>query len=84
MQLDLFNLMAIDSAGEIILVFTVAFYLVECYMGYKILKWLIPIVGFIVGFAVGFIVSSFIYTKDAYVPAMIGMIAGIVQALFSY
>ena len=70
--------------SQITLVFAVAFYLFECFMGYKAIKWLVAIVGFVVGFLVGFFVTAGMYTNDYYIPTVVGIFAGIALALIAF
>lgn len=78
------NLLNIDMWNQITLVFAVAFYLVECFMGYKAIKWLVAIVGFILGFFIGFSIACGMYTNDFYIPTVIGIAAGIGLALVAF
>lgn len=79
-----FSMFSIDAITQIILVFAVTFYLIECFFGYKCIKAFVLIIGFLIGFAVAFSVSSAIYNKDAYIPSVIGMAAGILLALIAF
>lgn len=74
----------LDSITQIILVFSVAFYLAEAYMGYRCIKVMVAIAGFFVGFLVGFIMTIRFYQQDAYLPTVIGIIAGILLALVAF
>ncbi len=78
------NLININMWSQMVLVFAVAFYLVECFMGYKAIKWLVAIVGFIIGFLIGFIVTGQMYTNDFYIPTIVGIAAGIGLALVAF
>ncbi len=78
------NLFPFDNISQIFLVFSIAFYLVECYAGYKCIKAFVAIVGFLIGFAVGFLAMSKVYTQNAYIPAVIGLIAGVVLAIVAF
>ncbi len=79
-----FSLFSIDAITQIILVFSVTFYLVECFFGYKCIKAFVLIIGFLTGFVAAFYVSSAFYNKDAYIPSVIGMAAGILLALIAF
>ena len=78
------NLININMWEQMVLVFAVAFYLVECFMGYKAIKWLVAIVGFVIGFLIGFIVTGQMYTNDFYIPTIVGIAAGICLALVAF
>ncbi len=69
---------------QMILVFTAAFYLLQCFWGYKFIKAYIAISGFVVGFMAGFFISFDYYTADAYVPTVIGIVAGAVLAVIAF
>ncbi len=73
-----------DYTAQIALVFSVAFYLVEAYMGYRCIKVLIAIVGFFLGFMIGFMVTMRFYLQDAYLPTVIGLLAGILLAIVAF
>lgn len=73
-----------EALAQIVLVFSVAFYLVECYLGYRCIKALVAIVGFLLGFVIGFGLSARIYTADYYLPAVVGILAGILLALLAF
>ena len=78
------NLFSPETWSQVFLVFSVAFYLLQCYAGYKCIKWLVAVVGFVVGFLIGFFVSAGVFTQDAYIPAVIGIAAGIGLAFVAF
>ena len=69
---------------QMMLVFTAAFYLLQCFWGYKFIKVYIAISGFVVGFVAGFFISFDYYTADAYIPTAIGIAAGAVLAFIAF
>ncbi len=69
------NLLSFDAWDEVVVVFSTAFYLLQCYAGYKGIRWLVAVVGFIVGFLTGFLLSLSLY-QDRYIPALIGLAVG--------
>lgn len=78
------NLFSIDTWSQVALVFTIAFYLLEVYMGYKGIKWLVAVVGFMIGFLLGFFISAGTFTANAYVPAAIGIGVGVLIAFIAF
>lgn len=78
------NLFSLETWNEIFLVLSAAFYLIECFFGYKCIKALVAVVGFIVGFVLGFSISAGYFTDAAYIPALIGIAAGILLALIAF
>ena len=72
------------TVSQILTVFGIAFYLLEAFCGYRFIRVFISITGFFVGFILGFALSFQIYAKDAYVPAVVGILAGILIALIAY
>lgn len=78
------NLLSADTWGQIALVFSVAFYLLEVYVGYKGIKWLVAVVGFLIGFLIGFFASAGVFTQNGYVPAAIGIGSGVLLALAAF
>jgi hypothetical protein len=78
------NLLSFETWNQVFLVFSVAFYLLQCYAGYKCVKWLVAVVGFGVGFMIGFFVSAGYFTQAAYIPAAIGIGAGIGMAFLAF
>lgn len=78
------NLFSADTWYQIYIVFAVAFYLLECYMGYRLIKGFSAVVGFILGFVIAFSIAAGMYTSDAYIPAIIGICAGIGLALVAF
>ncbi len=79
------NLFSFESINQIFLVFSVAFYLVVCYLGYKCIKGLVAVVGFIIGFILVFIISAGVYARDTYyLPAALGLAAGVGFAFIAF
>jgi hypothetical protein len=78
------NLFSFETWNQIFIVFSIAFYLLECYMGYKGIKWLVAIVGFLIGFLLGFLISAGTFTQNAYLPTIIGIAAGVGLAFISF
>jgi hypothetical protein len=70
--------------GQVILVFTVAIALLQCFFGYRLLKAWVAIIGFLVGFVIGFGVAMYNIGGEAYLPAVIGIVAGILLALVAF
>ena len=70
--------------GQIMLVFSVALALLQCFSGYRLLKFWIGVIGFLAGFVLGFGISSSTIAGEAYLPAVIGLVAGIVLALVAF
>ena len=70
--------------GQVMLVFSVALALLQCFFGYRLLKFWIAVIGFLVGFALGFGIAMYNIDGEAYLPAVIGLIAGIILALLAF
>ena len=64
--------------GQVAVVFSVAFALLQCFLGYRLLKVWVTVIGFLVGFALGFGISSVLIKGEAYLPAVIGLVAGFI------
>ena len=73
-----------ENIAQIVLVFGVCFYLVETWFGYRFMKALVAIVGFFAGFTIGFVIAMRLYQKDAYIPAVAGILVGILLALVAF
>ena len=70
-----------EYISQIVTVFTILFYLFQCFLGYKFIKQLVAVAGFIVGFVVGFSVSLTTYQfPNGYIPTLIGIVVGIILA----
>ena len=70
--------------GQVAVVFSVAFALLQCFLGYRLLKVWVTVIGFLVGFALGFGISSVLIKGEAYLPAVIGLVAGILLGLIAF
>ena len=70
--------------SQVVMVFTVAIALLQCFFGYRLLKIWVAIIGFLLGFALGFGISVTLMKGEAYIPAVIGIVAGILLALVSF
>mgnify|MGYP004426406743 CR=1 FL=1 len=79
-----FSLFSLEAITQIIMVFSVAFYFVECFFGYKCIKVFVLIAGFLIGFLVGFFITLSFYLNDAYIPAAVGIGVGILLALVAF
>ena len=61
--------------------------LLQCFLGYRFLKFWITIAGFGVGLVLGYIVSSLIIREtggETYIPVIIGLAAGLVFGFLAY
>lgn len=74
----------ITEFGQVLLIVSVALALLQCFFGYRLLKVWVAVVGFALGFAVGFTVSALLIGGDAYIPAAIGIVVGILAALIAF
>ena len=77
------NYLSPENIGQIVLVFTVAYYLVQCFFGYRLMKAFVAVIGFILGFAIVFVLVGKFYTQDAYIPTAVGILAGVCVALIA-
>jgi hypothetical protein len=78
------NYLSAENIEQIVLVFTVAYYLVQCFCGYRLMKAFVAVIGFILGFAVVFVLVGKFYTQDAYIPTAAGILAGVSVALIAF
>ncbi len=68
---------AMTDLGQVMVVFGVAFSLLQCAFGYRLLKFWMGAIGFLIGFFLGFGISFLFVHENAYIPAAIGLISGI-------
>ena len=73
-----------EEVSQVILAFTLLFAVLQCFFGYKLLKVWIGLIGFLVGFGLGFLISQTLVDGKAYIPALIGIVAGVVFALLAF
>ena len=73
-----------ESAGQVVLAFTLLFAVLQCFFGYRLLKIWIGLIGFLLGFVLGFLISRGLVHGEAYIPALIGIAAGVLLALVAY
>lgn len=70
--------------GQVMLIFSVALSLLQCFFGYRLLKLWVTVIGFLAGFALGFGISMYLIKDEAYLPAVIGLAAGVLLALLAF
>lgn len=73
-----------DRINQVLVVFAIALSLLQCFLGYKLLKFWVSVIGFLAGFSLGFVLTSLAWKTDAYLPAAIGIAAGLVLALLAF
>ena len=73
-----------EGIGQVILAFTLLFAVLQCFFGYKLLRVWIAIIGFFVGFVLGFLVARALIDGEAYLPAIIGIVAGLLLAFVAF
>ncbi len=74
-----------EYIAQIITVFCIIYYLFQCYFGYRFIKFLIALAGFIVGFTSGFVFSvNYLPFQKGYIPALIGIAVGALLALLAF
>ncbi len=69
---------------QIIAVVTIAYYLLQCFAGYKLIKISIAVSGFVVGFSLGLSLSAPLFDAASYLPATIGLLSGILLAFLGF
>ena len=75
----------IADYSVIMLVITMIFAILQCFLGYRLLKVWVAIIGFIIGFLLGLIITMAVGSNiPAWLPFVIGIGAGIVMALVAY
>ncbi len=58
--------------------------LLQCFLGFKLIKFWIGLIGFIAGFGIGTAIAANIPDAAAFLPVVIGLAAGIILALLAY
>lgn len=81
---ELTQLLDLTQVIRIASVFSITYYLIQCFFGYKILKVSCSIFGFIAGFIIGFYIAVKNIPDSGYWPAVIGMAAGIGLAILAF
>lgn len=74
----------ISRLEQIIVVLGIAYYLMQCFAGYKLIKISIAISSFLTGFMLGLVISTRYFDAASYLPATIGLIAGILLAFLGF
>ena len=74
----------VDEVNQVLVIFTIAFCLLQCFLGYKLLKIWVSVIGFLAGFSLGFVLTSLAWKSDAYLPAAVGIAAGVALALLAF
>ncbi len=70
--------------GQELLVFSVLFAVLLCFLGYRLLKVWIMVMGFAVGFTAGFSVAALLTQGDINIPVIAGIVVGILLALLAF
>ena len=70
--------------AQVAVVFSIAFALLQCFLGYRLLKIWVTVIGFLLGFVLGFFISHTAIGGEAYLPAVIGIAAGVLLALVAF
>jgi len=69
---------------QILTVIGIAYYLLQCFAGYKLIKLSIAVTAFFTGFTLGFMLSAGIFDQQSYLPATIGLGAGVLLAFLGF
>lgn len=73
-----------EEVSQVILAFSLLFAVLQCFFGYRLLKIWIGLVGFLLGFALGYLISGALVDGKAYLPALIGIVTGVIFALLAF
>ena len=82
MENDMIIIMA--RMEQIITVVGIAYYLLQCFAGYRMIKISIGIMSFITGFSAAFMLAVPNFDTSSYAPAVIGLAAGVLLAFLGY
>ncbi len=77
-------MLIMSRLDQVITVVGIAYYLIQCFAGYKIIKISIAVSSFITGFSVGFMISAQYFDAQSYLPATIGLLAGVLLAFLGF
>ena len=75
---------ALEKIHMILLLVSLVLALMQCYFGYRFLRFWIGVLGFLIGSALGFSVSLRFFEIRTWYPWAIGLAGGILLALLSY
>lgn len=78
------TILIMSRLDQIITIIAIAYYLLQCFAGYKLIKISIAISSFVTGFTIGFAFSAGYFDAQSYVPAVIALVAGVLMALLGY
>jgi hypothetical protein len=62
---------------------TIAIGLVSCFLGYKLLRIWMALIGFVIGMAIGYF-ASYKYFSNMVIPIIIGFLAGVIIGFIAY
>lgn len=77
-------MLLMSRIDQVITVIVIAYYLLQCFAGYKLIKISIAISSFVTGFSLGLTLSSGHFDADSYIPAVIALGVGILLAFLGY
>ena len=69
---------------QILTICGIAYYLLQCFAGYKLIKISIAISSFITGFSLGFTLTYAQFDPQSYLPAVIGLGTGVFLAFLGF
>lgn len=70
--------------GQGLLAFSVIFALLQCFLGYRLLKVWIAVMGFAVGFVIGFTAVTLLTQGNVQISVIAGIVVGILLALLAF